>query len=76
MPNTNPSGDWETQVAPSNYSTNLPIKTIRPWADGTITFTDQSGKTTTDIPVFGGELLPVWGTVSALTTTLTISLLR
>ena len=37
---------------------------------------DLGGKTTTDMPVFGGELIPVYGKLLNVTCTANISLLR
>ena len=79
MPQTYPSGDWETVLAGvTTADVVVPVKTIRVWADGTITFTcgGLGGKTTTDMPVFGGELIPVYGKLLNVTCTANISLLR
>lgn len=79
MPKIDPSGDWETVLAGVTVADTITtIRTIRIWADGgTITYTDSSGKTTTDMPVYGGELLPVYGRTLNITATGTnISLLR
>ena len=81
MPQTYPSGDWETVLAGvTTADTITAIKTIRVWSDGgTITFTcgGANGKTTTDMPIYGGELIPVYGRLINVTATGTnISLLR
>ena len=78
MPRTDPSGDWETIVAGAPIDTITPVKSIRVWADGTITFTcsGANGKTTTSMPVFAGELIPVYGRLLNITCTANISLLR
>ena len=79
MPQTYPSGDWETITAATTVTDVIvPVKTIRVWADGTITFTcsGANGKTTTSMPVFAGELIPVYGRLLNITCTANISLLR
>ena len=81
MPKTDPSGNWETVLAGVTIAdVVVPVNTIRVWADGgTITFTCDGlgGRTTTDMPVFGGELIPVYGRLTNVTATGTnISLLR
>ncbi len=77
MPKTDPSGDWETIATPTVVANTItPVKTIRVWADGTLTFTDESGKTTTDMPVLASELVPIYGRLTNLSSTSNISLLR
>lgn len=78
MPQTYPSGDWETITASTTVTdVVVPVKTIRVWGDGTITFTcGTGGKVTTDMPVFAGELIPVYGRLVDITCTANISLLR
>lgn len=76
MPKTDPSGDWETIVAGAPIDTITPVKSIRVWADGTLTFTDEGPKTTTAMPVLASEIVPIYGRLTDVSSTVTISLLR
>jgi hypothetical protein len=77
MPKIDPSGDWETITTPTVVANTItPVKTIRVWADGTLTFTDESGKTTTAMPVLASELVPIYGRLINVSSTVNISLLR
>ena len=77
MPRTDPSGDWETIVAGAPIDTITPVKSIRVWADGgTLTFTDEGLKTTTAMPVLASEIVPIYGRLTDVSSTVTISLLR
>lgn len=78
MPLTDPSKVWETLADGATLSDSVTdIRSLRVWADGTITFTDEAGNTTTDLPVLASELIPIAGKVTNLTPTGTnLSVLR
>lgn len=78
MPLNDPSKVWETLadgVTLTNSVTD--IRSLHAWANGTITFTDEAGNTTTNKPVIAGEYIPLAGKVTNLTPTGTnLSVLR
>lgn len=78
MPLTDPSKVWETLADGATLTDSVTdIRSLRAWADGTITFTDEASLTTTAMPVFAGEYIPLAGKVTNLTPTGTnLSVLR
>ena len=78
MPQTDPSGDWETVLAGVVISDTITtVRSIQIWNDGTLTFTDPGGKVTTAMTVYGGQSVPIIGKLTDVSSTVTnISLLR